>query len=229
MDYTNNIRVIKDNSFYNVGDSFYGRGSWREIRSTLADNPEYEGTFLGEYFTMQPSKKKYGFERSLVNNAFKNLDFDKKYKLANDSLYVQLRMGDVVPYTFKPVADKVIRRVLQQRYNKLHVIYPNRVAHTANDHSTCCKSVKFVPTFTYSNGMWEFSKLSHDENLAYFKRFLIEFKRICKLPFSFLDVEESMKDIAYTDYMFYVLCKAPHVLIDRGGFGEVASEYRGGL
>tara|TARA_B100000035_G_scaffold307878_1_gene311760 strand:+ start:4164 stop:4862 length:699 start_codon:yes stop_codon:yes gene_type:complete len=229
MDYTKNIRTLVGNNTYNYGDAMYGRGPWRTLRKSLRNEDEFTGSFLNEYFLARGTsfKKKNAFDPDLVRSVFDKLSFSKKYKYDPDCLYIHLRAGDVLHVLQNHTnLTRQESKVLNTRFNNLNCINPMRICKFFEDHLGCCSKAVFVTASHFSYDVWSHSDAAEKNATLVLNNFLTSVKNCSKLPFGILEDVREFSDVEFIDYNFYVLCTAPHVILDQGGFSEVIKNYR---
>jgi len=148
-------------------------------------------------------------------------------QLKDNTLYINIRLGDSVMEPFGKINDKAA----YGRVNKLFIFHPEKLMYQISDtliQNPKVDSIQFVTALHFGdneqNNTWRFSQEAVDENRRKMEVYLDFIEKKFKLPLSIIPATENK--IKHVDNQFLTLCSAKHVILDGAHFGELIREVR---
>ncbi len=198
-----NIKLIKVNSDYRLGDVIFKRGyRWRDSRKKIIEETIYCDTIGREYLLKKRAEYDFGILKSVINSHIKERNYDIP---SSSELVIHIRAGDVVEHSWflKKNYIKLIDDILEQHPVKTISIV------------TC-----FVYCFFPERGLWQYSEEKHAENMEKMSALFDKLnQRYTELRLKVISNENIDKDLSY-------LYKAKHVILDEGGFSKLIIDLR---
>lgn len=217
MLYSDNVRVLIDNTIYNIGDVVIGEGPYKDQRKRILEDDFYQHTFLRKYlnkFSNSNSRRRL-MEPGMVIDTFSELEHTARLKVDPNAVYLHLRVGDVVCVSGSedPLNGKFFKRI--------NIRNISRVCKKVSELCTNCDKIVVITAFQYSYAVWNHSKDSMYENMDLFNDYCLDLKKKTGLPISFIDSPD-VSDIELIDIHLYHLCMSNAVIPDVGEFNRVA-------
>jgi len=218
------IKIMKSNKHYRLGDLILCRGlRWQHDRQIIFSNKEYENSFLKDY--LESRIKNSGIDsQALIECAQKH---SKNLNLKDDTLYVNIRLGDSVMEPFGKINDQAA----YGRVFELFIFHPEKLMYeifcilTNNPE---INHIQFVTALHFGdneqNNTWRFSQEAVDENRRKMEKYFEFIEKKFKLPLSV--VPATKNQIKHIDNDFLTLCTAKHVILDGAHFGELIATVR---
>ena len=218
------IKIMKSNKHYRLGDLILCRGlRWQHDRQIISSNKEYENSFLKDY--LESRIKNSGIDsQALIECAQKH---SKNLNLKDDTLYINIRLGDSVMEPFGKINDQAA----YGRVNQLFIFHPEKLMYEISEilaqHSEL-NHIQFVTALHFGdneqNNTWRFSQEAVDENRRKMEMYFDFIEKKFKLPLSVIPPKENK--IKHIDNQFLTLCAAKHVILDGAHFGQLIREVR---
>lgn len=218
------IQIMKSNKHYRLGDLILCRGlRWQHDREIIFSNKEYENSFLKDYLESRTQSEGIDSE-ALIECVHKH---SNNLQLKDNTLYINIRLGDSVMEPFGKINDKAA----YGRVNQLFIFYPDKLIYEISHILTQnpkINHIQFVSALHFGdneqNNTWRFSQEAVDENRRKMKIYFDFIEKKFKVPISIIPAVENQ--IKHIDNQFLTLCTAKHVILDGAHFGELIREVR---
>jgi len=218
------IKIMKSNKHYRLGDLILCRGlRWQHDRQIIFSSKEYENSFLKDY--LESRTKDSGIDsQALIECAQKH---SKNLNLKDDTLYVNIRLGDSVMEPFGKINDEAA----YGRVFELFIFHPEKLMYEifrTLTNNPEINHIQFVTALHFGdneqNNTWRFSQEAVDENRRKMEKYFEFIEKKFKLPLSVIPPKENK--IKHIDNQFLTLCTAKHVILDGAHFGELIATVR---
>ena len=206
------IRVLKLNRHYRLGDVFYAKGMrWEHDRNVILSDPSFKNTILYQYLnTLGDIKSKKQDWNSLLT-VLKN--FSRPVK---NGFCVQIRCGDIAT---------------DDDYHKQCFIFNqdlfiNRIAQQLDKNVS---SITIVAAMHYGannllNNRYSYTDLNYNTNRTLLSNLFSLIEQKFKLPINIH--QNSSDDIKFIDDQFLELIFSGKCILDQGGFGNLVAQIR---
>jgi len=220
----NEIKIMKSNKHYRLGDLILCRGlRWQHDREIIFSDEQYNNSFLKDY--LQSRIQNEGVDDQVLIECVRK--HSNNLQLKDNTLYINIRLGDSVMEPFGKINDKAA----YGRVNKLFIFHPEKLMYQISDtliQNPKVDSIQFVTALHFGdneqNNTWRFSQEAVDENRRKMEVYLDFIEKKFKLPLSIIPATENK--IKHVDNQFLTLCSAKHVILDGAHFGELIREVR---
>lgn len=209
------IRVLKCNRHYRIGDLIYARGiRWENDRKIILSDPKYQDSILFKYL------KTIDINRPQEINWESLTSISKKfYKPAKDNLCVNIRCGDIA-------TDN-------EFHQDCFIFNRGRLIHFIDkflDNQT--SSITIVAAMHYgSNDLldnrYSYTDHNYSVNKKMINNILYSIDQEFKLPINIF--QTSSDDIKFIDESFLELVFSDKCVLDNGGFGQCVHHVRNHL
>lgn len=213
------IKLMKSNRHYRVGDIVLQRGArWEHDRDIILKDLQYSGTILKQYL----QRKTKSIDIITLANILRNYTI----KTDNNTLYVNLRLGDCVMSRFNNIDDSSYGRM-----HKMFIFHPCELTKHIVNTIDCFKNInniQIVAVLNFGdndiNNWWKYSDQALLENKKRVNIIFESIDRVCNLPVSI--IQSLSDDIQQIDRDFVILSTARHVVIDNSHFGQLINTIR---
>lgn len=218
------IKIMKSNKHYRLGDLILCRGlRWKHDREIIFSDEQYNNSFLKDYLQSRTQNEGV-YNQALIECAQKH---SKNLNLKNNTLYINIRLGDSVMEPFGKINDEAA----YGRAFGLFIFYPEKLMHQISENLTKnpeINNIQFVTALHFGdneqNNTWRFSQEAVDENRRKMEMYFDFIEKKFKLPLSIIPATENK--IKHIDNQFLTLCTAKYVILDGAHFGELIREVR---
>lgn len=209
-----NIRTLKDNSVYRIGDLVLKSGlRWELDRKTILKDSKYSHTLLHEFFTQFSIT-----DQDIDMNQLKSIVDNHFIETSSDELLINLRCGDIV-------SPNCI-----YYYGKCNIFNPGRVINQISKIiSSKIKKINIITAMHYGAddiklNRYFWTQEKHNKNLELLNNFFLKISEQFDVPI-YID-RNDLDNLAFIDYQFLKLIHADHVILDTGGFSRVVKKIR---
>lgn len=206
------IRILKHNSVYRIGDLVFCRGiRWLDDRKAILSNPIYKGSILFKYLNTINI-----FDRNFINwNSLLNIV--KEYNAPKDEdLYIYIRCGDIAT---------------DNEFHKDCFIFNQNKLLDLVSLNNGYKSISIIAAMHYGsndkNNKYFFTEENYSTNILLLNNLFESLSQ--KFNFKINILKSDFDDINFIDDQFLKLIHCKNAIIDSGGFGELASILRSKL
>lgn len=158
----NNLKVLKSNSVYRIGDLFYCYGNrWEQDRNEIINNDKYNGTILKNYLNKKRGEQDYFIFKKAIEEYITS---ENPILPSDNELVIHLRCGDIFSKE-----DSLSKNYVDQELNNL----TNKVFQ--NPHLTILnpeiQKITIVTALHYGsnqkNGLYFYSEKSYNANIDF--------------------------------------------------------------
>lgn len=213
------IKLMKSNRHYRLGDVILQRGArWKHDRDIILKDSQYDDTILKQYL----QRKTKAIDIITLTNILRN----RTLKTDNNTLYVNLRLGDCVMSRVNNIDDNSYGRM-----HKMFIFHPHELSKRIVNAIDCYKNInniQIVAVLNFGdndiNNWWKYNDQALLENKKRVNNVLETIDQVCSLPVSI--IQSLSNDIQQIDRDFVILSTARHVVIDNSHFGQLINAIR---
>lgn len=232
------IVILKCNQDYRLGDLIFGTpNAWlpgskiRNARENILNHPVYEGSILRGYLESHAlNDHEYLRLRKVNMNALISVVDSHmcKVKPCENTLYINIRMGDVVMSENNIIdADNSYMRLRSTFLYRQHALIKG-----IRDRIKSCPEINRIELVTALHfeddeihNTWRYSQEAVDANREKFNHIIKMLDRNnITLPISI--ISKVACNVQHVDWQLLHLCSAKHVILDGGGFSNLIKKIR---
>lgn len=209
-----NIRILKNNSVYRIGDLIFRSGlRWQIDRQTILKDPKYSQTLLNDFFTQFSIT-----DQEVDLNQLKLIADNHFVQTPCDELLINLRCGDIV-------SPNCI-----YYYGKCNIFNPDRLINQISQIITSkIKKINIITAMHYGSddlklNRYFWTQEKHNKNIELLNNLFSKIYEQFGIPI-YIDAN-NLNDLAFIDYQFLKLIHADNVILDIGGFSRIIQEIR---
>lgn len=231
-----NLKIMKSNKVYRLGDILYRRYSWVNERVEILNSQEYRQSLLYSYLSRlenplnKPEKEFRSVDKSYGIDCGKNFleaikeskyKYEKYLKQHDDILYINIRAGDVIDLN-KP---ELFINNKEKLYDQIK---------TTITRNQSIKKITIVTALHFGDAdqnnikyKYKFSNDSVKKNLVELKSIIEYISKNINKEVDLVGFEENESDIYNIDKDFYILSYAKNVILEEmGGFTQAVLDAR---
>jgi len=214
------IMIMKSNPHYRLGDIILNSGDrWEHDYNIIANNDDYKNTILRTYIDDKIPNIK--IDRKCLSQVINQ--FSQNVKTDEDTLYVHLRLGDVVmDWNGNISRGKVAGRnkgVFLYNQSKLNKQIDNILSNNRG-----IKRLQIITSLHFGDNKihnrFLYSPDAVTENRVLFNEIIKNITMKFNLPIS-VHISELTDQAHFIDQHVSILSSCKHVIYDGGGFGRV--------
>ena len=230
-----NIRTLKENSVYRIGDLLLHRGArWHIDRQEVISNQKYKNTLLYKYFhhfkvdehmwnldmlnhDFQEARKLSTYDKKNTYSDFKFITNQNRINTPQSDLLIHIRSGDIVSpkcTAYKKCHLHNLSKLIDLISKKIHSGIERIVIISAMHYGSDSLRIK----------RYFWTQKKHEDNLKLLNELFEKISHTFGIPV--VINSENCSDLEFIDNQFLKLIYADNVILDHGGFSKIIHNLR---